>query len=131
MDDVRTHSGSYQAYQILYIGFTALPIIAGLDKFVQLLAAWERYLAPAVAGLLPVAPRTFMLGVGIVEVLAGLMVAVKPVIGAWVVGLWLVGIVINLLIGGAYLDIALRDFGLALGAFALARLAADEERRIA
>lgn len=128
MDTVATRSPAYQAYQILHIAFTAAPIVAGLDKFVHLLAEWERYLAPGVASIVPVAPHTFMQGVGIVEIAAGILVALKPSIGGWVVGLWLLGIVANLLLLGTYLDIALRDFGLALGAFALARLAVDYER---
>ena len=128
MDTVRTHSPSYQAYQLLHITFVIAPVLAGLDKFVHMLAQWEQYLAPAIANLVPVAPHTFMLGVGVVEVLAGLLVAVKPSIGGAVVGLWLLGIVANLLILGSYFDIALRDFGLAMGAFALARMAVDYER---
>ncbi len=131
METVRTHSASYQAFQILHIGYTVLPVLAGLDKFFHLLVNWDRYLAPAVVSMLPVPPQTFMLAVGLIEVAAGLLVAFKPSIGGIVVGLWLLGIVGNLLLAGTYLDIALRDFGLALGAFALARLAMGHERRIA
>ena len=128
MDTVATRSPSYQAYQILHIAFTAAPIVAGLDKFIHVLAEWERYLAPTMTNIVPVAPHTFMQGVGVIEIAAGILVALKPSIGGWVVGLWLLGIVANLLLLGTYLDIALRDFGLALGAFALARLAVDYER---
>jgi hypothetical protein len=118
----------YQAYLLLYIGFIAAPIIAGADKFFQLLTGWHEYLAPQVPRLTGLEPHTFMMGVGVVEIIAGLIVAVKPKIGGAIVGLWLSGIIVNLLILGQFYDIALRDLGLALGAFALSRLAATVER---
>jgi hypothetical protein len=113
-------SPAWQAFRILQAGFVALPIIAGLDKFFDLLAYWPKYLSPFVARFIPA--QTFMTVVGVVEIAAGVLVAVKPRVGAYVVALWLLGIVGNLLLTGGYLDIALRDFGLAVGAFALARL---------
>jgi len=122
---VRIDNPSYQAYQVLHIAFTVAPIVAGADKFFHFLTNWDLYLAPIVTNTLHVGAHTFMLGVGIVEMIAGLIVAVAPRIGGWVVGLWLCGIIVNLLILGSYFDIALRDFGLALGAFALARLSVD------
>ena len=122
---VRISSPSYQAYQILHIAFTVAPIVAGVDKFFHLLANWDMYLSPIVPRVLGISPHTFMLGVGVVEVIAGLAVAVAPRIGGWVVGLWLCGIIVNLLTIPAHFDIALRDLGLALGAFALARLSVD------
>lgn len=117
----------YQAYMILYAGFIALPILAGADKFLQVLVDWDRYLAPVVAGFLPasVTPHTFMLAVGVIEMLAGLIVALKPWVGAYLVALWLWGIIVNLLLIPGYYDVALRDFGLSLGALALARLSRD------
>jgi hypothetical protein len=115
-------SAARQAFQILYFGFIVAPIVAGLDKFAHLLVNWDQYLAPAIAGLLPMSPHTFMLAVGVVEVVAGIIVAVKPSIGGWIVAAWLWGIIINLLLIPGYFDIALRDFGLSLGALALARL---------
>jgi hypothetical protein len=121
-------SRSHQAFQILRLGFTVAPIIAGLDKFLQLLTNWDKYLAPAVPNTLGVAPHTFMMIVGAIEIVAGLLVAVNPRIGGYVVSAWLVGIIINLLLVGGYLDVALRDLGLALGAFALARLAESHAR---
>jgi hypothetical protein len=111
-----------QAFQFLYFGFIVAPIVAGLDKFFHLLVNWDQYLAPAIAGLLPLSPHMFMLAVGVVEVLAGIIVAVKPSIGGFVVAAWLWGIIVNLLLIPGYFDIALRDFGLSLGALALARL---------
>jgi uncharacterized membrane protein YphA (DoxX/SURF4 family) len=125
-------NGSHQAFQILRLGFTVAPIIAGLDKFLQLLTNWDKYLAPAVPATLGIAPHTFMMLVGVIEIVAGLLVAVKPRFGGYLVSAWLVGIIVNLLLVGGYLDVALRDLGLAMGAFALARLAeADERIRVA
>lgn len=112
-----------QAFQILYFGFIVAPIVAGLDKFFHLLVNWDQYLAPAIAGFLPINPHTFMLVIGVIEVVAGLIVAVKPSLGGLVVAAWLWGIIVNLLLIPGYFDIALRDFGLSLGALALARLA--------
>jgi uncharacterized membrane protein HdeD (DUF308 family) len=128
---IRTASPSYQAYQILHIAFTIAPLIAGVDKFFHFLVNWDQYLSPLVTQTLHVAPHTFMLGVGVIEIVAGLLVAFMPAVGAWIVGLWLCGIIVNLLSIPAYFDIALRDLGLALGSFALARLAAEFETRAA
>jgi hypothetical protein len=122
---VRLSSPSYQAYQILHVAFTVAPIVAGFDKFFHLLVDWNMYLAPIVPRMLGISGHTFMLGVGVIEVIAGLLVAIAPRIGGWVVGAWLCGIIINLLMIPAYFDVALRDLGLALGAFALARLSVE------
>jgi hypothetical protein len=111
-----------QAYQILHWGFVAAPVIAGLDKFVHILTNWDAYLAPAIADVLPMSAHAFMLVVGVIEVVAGLLVAWRPRIGAWVVAGWLAGIMLNLVLRGHALDIVLRDFGLCLAALALARL---------
>jgi hypothetical protein len=113
----------YQSYQILHFGFTVAPIIAGLDKFTHLLCNWDQYLAPWAARLSPIGGHGLMLVAGVVEVVAGILVAVKPKIGAPIVGVWLCLIILNLLSMGTYFDIALRDLGLALGAFSLWRLA--------
>jgi hypothetical protein len=112
-----------QAYHILLLAFTVAPIVAGVDKFTHWLVNWDQYLAPWIARLSPVGAHTFMLIVGVIEIAAGLLVAVKPRLGGYVVSAWLMGIVINLLTYPGYFDIALRDFGLALGALALAQLA--------
>src|SRR5713101_6813206 len=100
---------TYQAYQILHIGFTVAPIVAGLDKFSQLLTNWDNYLAPWLANLSPISAHSLMQLVGIVEIIAGLIVAVKPRIGAWIVFAWLWAIIIDLLTYSGYYDIALRD----------------------
>src|SRR4029079_8981137 len=88
---------TYQAFALLYAGFIALPIIAGVDKFFDLLGNWDAYLAPIIPQMLGVQAHTFMLVVGVIEIIAGLVVAVRPQIGAYVVGLWLIGIIVNLL----------------------------------
>jgi len=112
-----------QAYELLHWGFVAAPVIAGLDKFSHLLTNWDQYLAPVIARPLGSAAHGFMLVVGVIEILAGFVVAVRPRIGAYVVAAWLAGIIVNLLLSGNYFDIALRDFGLFLAALALGRLA--------
>ncbi len=99
--------------------YALVPIVAGLDKFTHLLTDWGQYLAPVVADMLPFSTATFMGVVGIIEILAGLLVLIKPRIGALVVGLWLVSISVNLLLTGQYLDIAVRDLVMAVGAFSL------------
>lgn len=118
-----------QAFRILHTGFTVAPILFGLDKFAGLLTDWTRYLAPIFPRLLGVSGHTFMYGVGVVEVAAGVLVALKPRYAAYVVAAWLAGIILNLLILGQYLDVALRDFGLLLGALALGRLAEAHARQ--
>ena len=112
-----------QAFALLRTVFTIAPIAFGLDKFVGLLADWEVYLAPWVDDLTPGTAHQAMLAVGVVEILAGLLVAARPDIGGYVVAAWLGGIILNLVTMGEYLDVALRDFGLLVGALALARLA--------
>jgi hypothetical protein len=120
--DVAQNENVYQAYQILRWGFVAAPILAGADKFLHLLVNWNQYLSPLAARVLPFSGDTFMKVVGVVEIAAGLIVAIKPRIGAYVVSAWLVGIIVNLLTIPGFYDVALRDFGLALGALALGRL---------
>ncbi len=120
---------AYQAYVILHVGFVVLPIVAGLDKFSDLLVNWDAYLAPVVTNTLSVSAHSFMTTVGIIEIIAGLLVAVRPRIGAYVVALWLWGIIANLLFIPGFYDIALRDFGLSLGALALGRLSAEFNAR--
>jgi hypothetical protein len=122
LSEARELEPAYQAYSIMYLGYIALPIIAGLDKFAHLLVNWNVYVSPLVARLVGGRVTAFMDVVGVIEVVAGLLVAIKPRLGAPIVGLWLLGIIVNLLlIPGSY-DIALRDFGLSLGAFSLWRL---------
>ena len=119
---VETSSPAYQAYQILHFGFTVAPIIAGLDKFLHLLVNWDQYLPPFVNNLLGGQGHEFMYLVGVIEVVAGIGVFLKPKIFAYVVAAWLGLIIINLVLIPGYFDIALRDLGLMLGALALGRL---------
>jgi hypothetical protein len=116
-------NGSAEAFRILRFGFTVAPIVAGLDKFLHLLTDWDKYLAPVVSNTLGVQPHTFMSIVGVIEIIAGVTVAVKPRFGAYLVAAWLFGIIVDLILLGGYLDVALRDLGLLLAALALARLA--------
>jgi hypothetical protein len=118
----RADSPAYQAYQILHVAFFLAPIVAGIDKFTHYLVDWDMYLSPMFARLAPMSPANLMRAVGGIEIIAALIVAFKPSIGGWIVGAWLLGIVMNLIALHGFYDIALRDFGLALGAFALARL---------
>jgi uncharacterized membrane protein YphA (DoxX/SURF4 family) len=114
---------AYQAFLLLRIAFTVAPILFGLDKFFNVMVDWETYLAPWINDIIPGSASTAMHLVGIVEIVAGVFVALKPRYGAYVVAAWLAGIIINLLTYSGYYDIALRDFGLMLGALTLARLA--------
>jgi len=115
--------GARQGFLLLRTVFTVAPILFGLDKFVGLLTDWEQYLAPQIDALIPGTAHQAMLAVGVVEILAGILVAVAPRIGGYVVAAWLAGIIVNLLLIGHFYDVALRDFGLLVGALALARLA--------
>lgn len=113
---------AYQAYQILHLGFTVAPILAGLDKFFHLMVDWDQYLPPAVNRLSGGHGHQLMLVVGAIEIVAGLGVAFKPKVFAYVVSAWLLLIIVNLLMIPGYFDVAVRDLGLSLGALALARL---------
>jgi hypothetical protein len=123
--DELAKSPTYQAYQILHLAFVVAPVVAGLDKFFHLLTDWDAYVAPVFRGLLGGAGgvHAFMLIVGVVEIAAGITVALRPRIGAYVVAGWLVAIIVDLVASGHYLDVALRDVGLCLAALALGRLA--------
>jgi hypothetical protein len=121
-------SPSRQAFQILRLGFTVAPIVAGLDKFFHLLVNWDQYLPAVVNNLTGGHGHQLMFAVGIIEVVAGLGVAFKPRVFAYVVCAWLLLIVVNLLMIPGYFDVALRDFGLALAALALGRLSQEFDR---
>jgi len=114
---------AYQAFTIMRVAFTVAPILFGLDKFFNLMVDWEGYLAPWINDIVPGSAATAMHLVGIVEILAGVFVALKPRYGAYVVAAWLGGIIVDLLTYSGYYDVALRDFGLLLGALTLGRLA--------
>ena len=125
---LRPAGPSLQAFSLLYAGFIIAPLVAGLDKFFHYLVDWDIYLSPVFARLAGGRVTELMMLVGAVEICAGLLVALKPRVGGLVVAFWLWGIIINLLSMPGYFDIALRDFGLSLGALALSRLAAERAR---
>ncbi|MBT2535172.1 hypothetical protein [Arthrobacter sp. ISL-69] len=118
-----------QAFLLLRTVFTVAPIIFGLDKFTNLLADWTIYLAPVATSVVPLPAQTIMYIVGVVEVIAGIAVAVRPRFGSLLVAVWLLGIIINLLLLGSFFDIALRDFGLLVGALAVNRLSPRNSRQ--
>lgn len=119
----RSQDPTFHAFVLLRLGFALAPILFGLDKFLNLTADWTSYLDPGLASLLPGDPQQIMYAVGVVEILAGILVALRPRIGSYVVAGWLGGIIVNLLALGSYYDVALRDFGLLLAALTLSRLA--------
>ena len=119
---------AYQAFVLLRVGFTVAPILFGIDKFLDWLVDWRIYLAPELNDLIPGNAHQAMLAVGVIEIIAGLVVAIRPKFGGYLVAAWLGGIIVNLLVQADFYDIALRDFGLLLGALTLARLATAFER---
>jgi hypothetical protein len=127
--NVRTSDAVEQAFRILHFGFIVAPIVAGLDKFFNLLVDWHQYVPGFVGGI--VDATTLLMIVGVIEIAAGLLVLFNPRIGGLVVAAWLVLIIVGLLSIPGYFDVALRDLGLALGALALSRLAAARDARVA
>ena len=126
--EITTTSAQRQAYHILHFGFVAAPVIAGLDKFADLLTNWDAYLAPQLQRMLGSSTHGFMMVVGAIEIVAGLVVALRPKFGGYLVAAWLAGIITNLLLQADFYDIALRDFGLLFAALTLARLATAFDR---
>ena len=126
----QVHDPVYQGYQLLHIAFTVAPILTGIDKFAHVLVDWNMYLSPLATRVTGLSAQAFMSIVGVIEIVAGLIVAMKPRIGGIIVGCWLCAIIINLLAQASFFDIALRDAGLALGAFALARLSVVEDHNL-
>lgn len=127
----RGGTGAERAYLLLRTVFTIAPIAFGLDKFAELLTDWEQYLAPWINDLVPGNAHQAMLAVGVIEVVAGIVVAIAPRYGALLVAGWLAGIILNLVTMGEFYDVALRDFGLLVGALALASLAWGRGRNAA
>ena len=119
----RLDNPAFQAFALLRLGFTVAPILFGLDKFLDWLVDWRLYLAPEINDLVPGNAHQAMLAVGVIEIVAGLVVAVRPRFGGYLVAAWLAGIIANLLLQADFYDVALRDFGLLIAAVALARLA--------
>ena len=118
----------HRVYTLLKFTYGLVPIVAGLDKFTNLLTDWDKYLNPSLAQMLPFSTHTFMMIVGVIEIVAGLIVLVRPAIGAYIVMAWLAAIALTLLTSKGYLDVAVRDLVMAIGAFSLAQLARTEGR---
>lgn len=122
---------AFQAFWLLRIGFTVAPILFGADKFAHVLVNWDKYLAPRIVSHLPWTAHQVMYGVGVIEIVAALVVLLRPRFGGYLVAAWLAGIIVNLLLIPGFYDIALRDFGLLLAALTLARLATAFPNRLA
>jgi uncharacterized membrane protein YphA (DoxX/SURF4 family) len=125
--DTAIHQAS-KVQQLLRFTYGFVPIVAGLDKFTNLLTDWENYLSAPIAARLPISPASFMTIVGIIEIVAGLLVLWRPRIGGYVVMAWLIAIALTLIIGGHYYDVAVRDLVMSIGAFSLARLSVAFDR---
>jgi hypothetical protein len=124
----RLDNPAFQAFTLLRIGFTVAPILFGLDKFLDWLVDWRIYLAPEINDLVPGNAHQALLAIGVIEIVAGIVVAVRPKFGGYLVAAWLAGIITNLLLQADFYDVALRDFGLLLAALTLARLATAFDR---
>lgn len=114
---------AYGAFMLLWLGFIAIPLLMGLDKFFNVLTTWENYLAPWIENISPFSAHGTMMAIGFVEIIASLAMILRPRYAAWVVALWLAGIIVNLLTYSGFYDVALRDFGLLVAAVALGLLA--------
>ncbi len=128
---METNAGTLEIkpiFNLLKLVFTIVPIVAGLDKFFNILCDWTQYLNPMILDILPFSGETFMMIVGVIEILAGILVFVKPKIGGLVVSVWLTLIAISLLIGWTYADVAVRDLVMAISAFSMSRLAIIVEK---
>jgi uncharacterized membrane protein YphA (DoxX/SURF4 family) len=129
MNADRTSTATFTSYWALRLVFGVIPIVAGLDKFTNLLTNWQDYLSPIAVRMLPVSPATFMALVGVIEIAVGIgVLAGWARVFGWIAAGWLVAIALNLLLTGRYFDVAARDVALAVAAFVLARLAPLHER---
>jgi hypothetical protein len=123
MEAFSTNQTIKPVFNTLKLTYGIVPIVAGADKFTDVLTHWENYLHPRIAAMLPFAPHTFMMIAGVIEIIAGIIVLAKPAIGGYIVAAWLTLIALTLLASGNYLDVAVRDLVMAIGAFSMARLA--------
>lgn len=123
MENTKLLQAIKPTYTILRLTFGIVPIVAGLDKFTNILTNWEQYLNPSLGAILPISGGTFMMIVGIIEIAAGIIVLYKTEIGAYIVSAWLTLIALSLLISFSYVDVAVRDLVMAVSAFSLARIA--------
>ena len=123
METINLNQAIKPTFNLLSLTFGIVPIVAGLDKFTNILTHWENYIHPGIARMIPFSQHTFMMIVGVIEIIAGISVLVKPAIGGYIVAAWLAVISLTLLASGNYLDVAVRDLVMAIGAFSLARIA--------
>ena len=123
MESINLNQAIRPTFNLLRLTYGVIPIVAGLDKFTNLLTDWEQYLSPRMAAMLPVQPHAFMMIAGVIEIIAGIIVLKKPAIGAIIVAAWLTVIALTLLLSGQYIDVAVRDLAMAIGAFSLSRIA--------
>lgn len=123
MATIQSNQTVKSVFTLLKLTYGIVPIVAGLDKFTNMLAQWDNYLHPGLASMLPFSPHTFMMIVGVIEIIAGVIVLIRPQIGGMIVSAWLALIAITLLASGHYLDVAVRDLVMAVGVFSMARLA--------
>lgn len=123
METLNSNQTIRQVVTLLKLTFGIVPIVAGLDKFTNILTQWDNYLHPDISGILPFDPHVFMMIVGIIEITAGIIVFVKPDLGGFIVSAWLALIALSLLASGNYIDVAIRDLVMAISAFSMARLA--------
>lgn len=122
MENKNAQQSLTQTFNLLKFTFGIVPIVAGADKFTNLLTNWEQYINPSIAGLLPFSPSIFMMIVGVIEIIAGIIVLIKTEIGGYIVAAWLTVIALTLLAGFNYVDVAVRDLVMAISAFAMARI---------
>jgi hypothetical protein len=122
MDTIQTSKKISTVFNLMKFTYGLVPIVAGLDKFTNLLTHWEQYLNPAIASALPFSAHTFMMIVGVIEIAAGLIVLSKPAIGSYIVMAWLILIAVSLIAGTGYFDVAVRDLVMAIGAFSFAQI---------
>ncbi len=123
MESINLNQAIRPTFNLLKLTFGIVPIVAGIDKFTNILTNWEQYLNPALEKMIPFAPGTFMMIVGVIEIIAGIIVLMKPRLGGYIVAAWLTLIALTLLASGHFLDVAVRDLVMAIGAFSLARIA--------
>lgn len=123
METIHINQTLRPTYQLVKYTYGIIPIVAGLDKFTNLLTHWENYIHPGIAGMLPFSAHTFMMIVGVIEIFAGVIVLAKPAVGGYIVAAWLTLIGVTLLASGNFLDVAVRDIVMAIGALTLAQLA--------
>ena len=123
MENTTVNQTLRPTFNLLKLTFGLVPIVAGLDKFTNLLTNWEQYLSSKMTGMLPLQPHAFMMVVGVIEVIAGVIVLLKPAVGGIIVAAWLTLIALTLIFGGHYFDVAVRDLVMAISAFSMTRLA--------